>query len=604
VDRERLTRVFESRNLIRLVIGLPVGIFLAEVVAMLVVYFFDGAYWYTILIDAVITTTMMLPIIYFLSFRPLLNNISKRERAEAIMNFRLRLMQKKENSSLDDLLVFALDEIEALTGATVGFFHFLEADQKTMRLRAWSTNTVQNMCKADGKGSHYDLEMAGVWADCVRQLRPVVHNDYQNLPDRKGTPEGHAPILRELTVPILREGSVVAILGVGNKPKAFSPDDVELVSTLADFAWDTIEQKQAQETLRESEVKFRTLVDWTYDWEQWVDSEGNYVYNSPSCERITGYPPEEFVSDPALAGRIVHPEDRKLYKKHMQVIHDESAGINNVEFRILDQDGEVHWIDHICRPLFDNDGQYLGRRVSNRDITLRKLAEHELLDRNQKEYMLTQMIQTLKLEIARDLHDTIGQSIGFLRLKLDHLNETGPKNQAEMKTEISGLLNVANESYDLVRGTLDMLQSAGLDDLLTLFTHYASQIEERSSFKIHISSRGKSRPLSPNQVRQLFFVVREALSNIEKHAHAANVIIQMEWFDDHLVLQLSDDGCGFDPKDMPAGNHYGLKFMRERIESLNGNFSVSSTLNKGTVIKISLATIYQTEKPDQVSYYD
>ena len=588
MDTSKFTNFSKVRKLPYVIIALPVGIFLSEVIAMLLILLYKGPYGVTILIDAIITTTLMLPLIYMLSYRPLLKHVAENERVEGIMQVRLRLMQFAIGHTVDELLQATLDQIEALTGSTIGFFHFLEADQNTLRLQAWSTNTLQNMCNAEGKGSHYSVEQAGVWADCVRQRQPVIHNDYVSMPHRKGTPEGHTPIVREITVPILRDGQVVAILGVGNKPQDFTTNDLELVSTLADFAWDIVERKRAEDALRESEEKFRTLVTWTYDWEQWVDPQGHIVYTSPSCERITGYRPEDFITNPNLLIDVVHPNDRHFYGEHKKLVHDETAGISSVEYRVIARDGSEHWIEHICRPLFGDDNQYLGRRVSNRDITERKRAEKEIGERNLKENLLTLTIHSMQMDIARDLHDTVGQNIGYLRMKLDYLSETGLQNHADLGAEITQMLKVANESYDLIRGTLNILQSGGLADPFVLFNQYALQVEERSPFEINVSSQGEPRPLSPNQVRQLFFVYRETLSNIEKHAKASHVSVEFTWDEDDLGLVIVDNGDGFRPEDTQVRNHYGLKFMQERIESLNGVFSVQSTNGIGTRIKIIL----------------
>ena len=580
--------ISRSKNLPRVIVTLPVGIFLAEVIAMVLVQFYGGPYTITILLDAIITTTLMLPIIYIISYQPLLKNIAEQKRAESIMQARLRLMQFAVSNTVDELLQATLDEVEALTDSTIGFFHFLDSEQKTLWLQAWSTNTLQNMCKAEGKGSHYSVEQAGVWADCIRQGRPVIHNDYASLAHRKGMPEGHAPIIREMTVPILRNDHVVAILGVGNKSRDYITSDVELVTTLADFAWDIIERKQAEDALRESEEKFRTLVDWTYDWEKWVDPQGNVVYTSPSCERITGWRPEEFISQPNLLMEIVHPDDHQYFAEHKKLVHDQTAGISSIEYRIIARDGGERWIEHICRPLFGKDNCYLGRRVSSRDVTLRKRAEKEIEERNQKENLLTQAIHTMQIDIARDLHDTLGQNIGFLRMKLDHLSQTKLKPQQNLNAEITNMLKVANESYDLIRGTLTVLQSGGLSDLFALLNQYALQVEERSPFEINVSSQGEPRPLAPNQVRQLFFVFREALSNVEKHANASDVSVDLIWNEDHLALTIADDGQGFRMDDTQVRKHYGLKFMRERIELLNGLFSVQTSKGTGTHISIAL----------------
>ena len=107
------------------------------------------------------------------------------------------------------LLTFLLGVMAVLASWTevtdrVGFFHFVDDDQGALRLQAWSTNTVTRMCTAEGAGSHYPVDQAGVWADCVRTARPVVHNDYASLATRKELPPGHARVARELTVPVMR----------------------------------------------------------------------------------------------------------------------------------------------------------------------------------------------------------------------------------------------------------------------------------------------------------------------------------------------------------------------------------------------------------------
>ena len=597
---EKQLQFSNIKKLLGLLILLPAGIFLAEVLAMLLVQFHKGPYAITILIDAIITTTLMFPLIYFLSYRPLLKHVLEQDRADTIMRVRLRLMQFSVSHTLEELLQETINEIEVLTDSTIGFFHFVDENQKTLWLQAWSTNTLENMCKAEGKGSHYNVEKAGVWADAIHERHPVIHNSYAALKHRKGTPEGHAPITREMTIPILRDKQVVAILGVGNKAKNYNATDVELASTLADFAWDIVKHKRAEDSLQESEQKFRTLVDWTYDCEQWVDPQGDIVYISPSCERITGYTQNEFIADPNLLARMVHPEDRQAFDKHKLLVHDETAGIDNVEYRIITRDGQERWIDHICRPLFGEDKRYLGRRVSNRDITARKLAEKEIAERNEKEIMLTQTIHNMQIEIARDLHDTIGQNIGYLRMKLDHLSETNQPNQLDLRTEATNMLNVANESYDLIRGTLSVLRSGGLADPLTLFIQYANQVEERSPFNINVASQGEPRPLSPSQVRQLFFVFREALSNIEKHASARQVSVEFIWDENDLFLLIDDNGRGINLDDTRARNHYGLKFMQERIDLLGGTLEIKSAKDHGTQIKINLP--YNQKQSSLVQY--
>lgn len=139
---------------------------------------------------------------------------------------------------------------------------------------------------------------------------------------------------------------------------------------------DINERKALMETLRESEESFRTLADYTYDWEYWRGPDKGYIYLSPSCERITGYSAAEFVADPDLTERIVHPEDRQRMANHLSDYKDDQE--RSIDFRIVRKDGAVRWLAHVCRPIVGENGEFRGRRVSNRDITDRKVAEEEL----------------------------------------------------------------------------------------------------------------------------------------------------------------------------------------------------------------------------------
>ncbi|MCB1184765.1 GAF domain-containing protein [bacterium] len=167
----------------------------------------------------------------------------------------LRLFNRSATLDAKQMLRAILDEAEDLTGSTIGFYHFVEEDQVTLSLQMWSTNTAKT-CTAPGAGTRYPIAHAGVWVDCVRAGRPVVHNDYASLPHKKGLPEGHAPVLRELVVPVVRAGKLVAILGVGNKPDPYDDRDVACVSQLADLAWEAVGRKNAEERHRELQAKF------------------------------------------------------------------------------------------------------------------------------------------------------------------------------------------------------------------------------------------------------------------------------------------------------------------------------------------------------------
>jgi diguanylate cyclase (GGDEF)-like protein/PAS domain S-box-containing protein len=186
-------------------------------------------------------------------------NITERKRGEEIIRLRLRLLEYAAIHTLNELMQKALDEIGNLTSSPIGFYHFVEEDQKTLSLQAWSTRTLEEFCQTEGQGMHYPIDEAGVWTDCVYQRKPVIHNDYASLLYRKGLPDGHAEVVRELVVPTLRDGRVVAILGVGNKPSKYNEQDSELVSYIADLVWSIVEQKRADEQILQLNAQLERL---------------------------------------------------------------------------------------------------------------------------------------------------------------------------------------------------------------------------------------------------------------------------------------------------------------------------------------------------------
>lgn len=139
-------------------------------------------------------------------------------------------------------------------------------------------------------------------------------------------------------------------------------------------SWKLAKMWSSQAALR---IKYRTVADFAYDWETWVDPAGRYLYCSPSCARITGHSAQAFLANPQLLTEIVHPDDLAHLDAHLQR-YDDVENMCQLVFRIVRADGEIRWLEHACQPVFDDKGAYLGRRASNRDISLRKQTEARL----------------------------------------------------------------------------------------------------------------------------------------------------------------------------------------------------------------------------------
>jgi PAS domain S-box-containing protein len=150
----------------------------------------------------------------------------------------------------------------------------------------------------------------------------------------------------------------------------------ELVAAKEQLLKEIEERKRAEQSLIEAELRYRTVADFTYDWVYWQGADGTLIYVSPSCERITEYRAENFIKDPTLLKKIIVKEDQKLWLKH----HTGKKGYapHELQFRIRTRNGEERWIEHVCQPVIDDNGRFLGYRASNRDITHRKKIEEEL----------------------------------------------------------------------------------------------------------------------------------------------------------------------------------------------------------------------------------
>ena len=192
--------------------------------------------------------------------------------------------------------------------------------------------------------------------------------------------------------------------------------------------------------------------------------------------------------------------------------------------------------------------------------------------------------------IARNLHDTLGQNISYLRLKLDQisghhdtLNEI-----SAIRQELERMRDIADDAYNQVRHTLEELQPVIDLDFGQALLEHASTIGRRANFKVHLAARGTPSALGVRTKRQLLFICRESLNNIEKYAQAANVNIELNWLATELVVIVSDDGVGFDLSEISTEGHYGLRIMQERADEIDGEVAISSIPGEGTQVSVTV----------------
>ncbi|WP_461208689.1 putative bifunctional diguanylate cyclase/phosphodiesterase [Desulfocurvus sp. DL9XJH121] len=158
-------------------------------------------------------------------------------------------------------------------------------------------------------------------------------------------------------------------------PGHYCRADMDLLVAVAEQLAMAVERKRMKERLRLSEQRCRLVSDSAFNMESWRGVDGTLLYMSPSCERITGYPPEAFSGDPRFMERLVHEEDVDLWRESLRCA---ASDAQPAEIRFFKKNGSLHWLSVVCRTVYGEDGESLGVRSSMRDITEQKSIQEKL----------------------------------------------------------------------------------------------------------------------------------------------------------------------------------------------------------------------------------
>jgi PAS domain S-box-containing protein len=371
------------------------------------------------------------------------------------------------------------------------------------------------------------------------------------------------------------------------------------------------ERKRTEGRLAEAELKYRTVADYTFDWEYWENPDGSLQYVSPSCERICGYKAQDFMVNPSILRDIIVPEDRGVWEEHRCSARNEMKS-GEIQFRIQRPDGGIRWIEHACQPVFDRQGNNQGVRASNRDITERESYKSE---KTQLQSELAHMdrvvtISALTSALAHEINQPLAAMRSYAQAALRFMDKDHPEYDSVRKA-LQGIV-ADNKRASAVVNRLRAMVKKGTADWDTLEIN--SIINEAIGFtNSEIVLRNASITLNLQQdvpslqgdSVQLQQVVINLLTNAldamdDQPVGARNITVSTNKEKAAgIAVSVSDSGKGIDPDKIHSifdpfhttkakGIGLGLAICKSIIEAHGGKISADNNPDGGATFSFTL----------------
>ncbi len=373
--------------------------------------------------------------------------------------------------------------------------------------------------------------------------------------------------------------------------------------------------------LEKNRALFQTMSDFATDWIFWRMPDGTMAYSSPACEAITGYTPAEIARDPEQVNKMIHEEDRGLWREHASRRHDANTepetGPMHLEFRIITKQGDIRWLEHACRSIYGPDGQFLGVRGTNSDITQRKMAELALYEAMQrveaasvaKGRFLANMSHEIRTPMngiagvaqllaateltreQREYADIILKSAASLTTLINDILDLSKVEAGKMK-----LTNTKLSLHDVVDGVCSLLKPVADAKGITLSYQFITELP--------VLVTG-----DPVRLRQ---VLLNLVNNAVKFTLKGSVLVRVARCEDGndpekvtVEFAVSDTGIGISREDQAAlfrsfsqidssltrefgGTGLGLSIAKNLVRLMGGAIGVESESGQGSIFKFRL----------------
>ena len=483
----------------------------------------------------------------------------------------------------------AVRMIGSMTDMTPVYNVQRKIEESEMRLRTILDTDPECIKLIDEEIRLLDVNKAGLQMMDVARLEDIVGHSFLELVDPRQQKQT-ARLVKEafkgktgalefemLTLKGNRRWCEMSVVPFRNTEKL-------VVSALA-VTRDITERKKAELNLKLSEEKYRTLVEQAADAIALYDANGQLLDTNPSASDLLGYTQEEMSS--MNLGQFLLPEDVADDPVNYEMLN---AGVSTVKIRRMKRKNGTLVVTEVRSQQLP-DGRYLS---VIRDMTERLRAEEELKSSFKAVRSLTTHLQNIREEertnIAREIHDELGQQLTVLKMDIAWLNKRLKGNDEKVNQRLADLLLMLDDTVKSVRRISSQLRPSLLDDLgLTAAMEWQlGEFEKRAGIKTLFKAPHEEIPVPDSAKTALFRIFQESLTNVVRHSGASQLSVELREEAGQLKMSIIDNGTGFDPAKVAEKRTLGILGMKERSEMIGGTYVINSIPGEGTSVFVSV----------------
>jgi PAS domain S-box-containing protein len=529
-------------------------------------------------------------------------------RLEAVLQ-----LSRMAEACLKEITDFALEQAVALTESKIGYVAFMNEDETVLTMHSWSREAMAE-CAISDKPLVYPVVTTGLWGEAARQRKPIVTNDYPAPnPLKKGIPEGHVGLRRHMNVPIIDEGRIVIVAGVGNKEEEYNESDIRQLTLLMTNMWTLIQRNGMHAELRQhrdhleqlvhertealwrSEEKYRTLVEASPDGVVVADLKGHVTLVSQRVLQMHG---TERVED--MLGRnfldFIAKDDHHRFLDNLRRTLEEGI-TRDIEYSMLKVDGTPFPGEISATVLKDGFGQSYALVAVLRDITDRKRAQAALAKEHRNLKHLLHSSDHERQLIAYEIHDGVAQQLAAALMQFQTFEYLKDKKPGLAAKAFAAGTTMLEQSHYETRRLIAGVRPPILDEegAAAAVGHLVNEQIRLKGPKIEYHSRIHFDRLDPTLENAIYRIAQEALTNACEHSKSERISVSLLQRGERVRIDIRDWGVGFDPKAVPK-NHFGLEGIRQRARLLGGKCSIRSAKGKGTRVTVELRVVPKDEE--------